>query len=170
MIGEKELQLDAKSAAAAADARSDDKTPRVVLSARRRLASACARARAAWARYAGSDKVQQAGSRVSATAAALTRMGTRLADRIPQTPAKRALLAICLVYVTYALLSSSLATLRGWWRSHFGGNIVIILASSQGGGVMRWKSPNEWALEYTSIANKKHYAGLQGEHRRRQEG
>ncbi|KAI9894198.1 MAG: alpha-1,6-mannosyltransferase [Vezdaea aestivalis] len=39
-----------------------------------------------------------------------------------------------------------------------GSRFVIILAANQGGGVMEWKGPREWAIERDSIRNKKHYA------------
>jgi mannan polymerase II complex MNN10 subunit len=39
-----------------------------------------------------------------------------------------------------------------------GGNkYVIILAANQGGGVMEWKGPREWAIERDSVKNKKKY-------------
>ncbi|MCJ1408993.1 alpha-1,6-mannosyltransferase [Ptychographa xylographoides] len=40
-----------------------------------------------------------------------------------------------------------------------GGNkFVIVLAANQGGGVMEWKGPREWAIERDSVKNKKKYA------------
>ena len=39
---------------------------------------------------------------------------------------------------------------------------VIILASNQGGGVMNWKGPQEWAIEKHSIRNKREYAKRHG--------
>ncbi|KAI9846749.1 MAG: alpha-1,6-mannosyltransferase [Thelocarpon superellum] len=40
-----------------------------------------------------------------------------------------------------------------------GGNkFVIILAANEGGGVMEWKGPREWAIERDSVKNKKKYA------------
>lgn len=35
--------------------------------------------------------------------------------------------------------------------------IIIILAANSGGGVLRWKSEQEWAIERLSIANKRNY-------------
>ena len=35
---------------------------------------------------------------------------------------------------------------------------MIILAANQGGGVMEWKGPREWAIERDSVKNKKKYA------------
>lgn len=40
--------------------------------------------------------------------------------------------------------------------------IVIILAANEGGGVQRWKTPQEWSVERSSIANKKEYAEKHG--------
>ncbi|KAF2705228.1 glycosyltransferase family 34 protein, partial [Pleomassaria siparia CBS 279.74] len=38
-----------------------------------------------------------------------------------------------------------------------GSKYVIILAANQGGGVMEWKGPREWAIERDSVKNKKKY-------------
>ncbi|KAI9883376.1 MAG: hypothetical protein M1823_004866 [Watsoniomyces obsoletus] len=38
-----------------------------------------------------------------------------------------------------------------------GSKFVIILAANQGGGVMEWKGPREWAIERDSIKNKRKY-------------
>lgn len=40
--------------------------------------------------------------------------------------------------------------------------VVIILAANEGGGVLKWKSPQEWSVERSSIANKKNYAKIHG--------
>ncbi|KAH3902126.1 related to Probable alpha-1,6-mannosyltransferase MNN10 [Saccharomycodes ludwigii] len=40
--------------------------------------------------------------------------------------------------------------------------IVIILAANVGGGVLRWKSEQEWAIERLSIQNKREYAVRHG--------
>lgn len=40
--------------------------------------------------------------------------------------------------------------------------VVIILAANEGGGVLKWKGPQEWSVERSSIANKKHYAKVHG--------
>lgn len=45
-----------------------------------------------------------------------------------------------------------------------GSNFVIILAANEGGGVMEWKGPREWAIERDSIRNKKKYADRWGYH------
>ncbi|KAA6409593.1 MAG: glycosyltransferase family 34 [Lasallia pustulata] len=39
-----------------------------------------------------------------------------------------------------------------------GSKFVIVLAANQGGGVMEWKGPREWAIERDSVKNKKTYA------------
>lgn len=39
-----------------------------------------------------------------------------------------------------------------------GSKFVIILAANEGGGVMDWKGPREWAIERDSVRNKKRYA------------
>jgi mannan polymerase II complex MNN10 subunit len=55
---------------------------------------------------------------------------------------------------------------RYWWRRSkvLGGGkkFVIILAANQGGGVMEWKGPREWAIERDSIRNKRKYANRWG--------
>ncbi|QDS68167.1 hypothetical protein FKW77_010399 [Venturia effusa] len=45
-------------------------------------------------------------------------------------------------------------------KSFLGGGekFVIILAANQGGGVMEWKGPREWAIERDSVKNKQAYA------------
>lgn len=40
--------------------------------------------------------------------------------------------------------------------------VVIILAANEGGGVFKWKGPQEWSVERSSIANKKQYAKRHG--------
>ena len=40
--------------------------------------------------------------------------------------------------------------------------IVIILAANNGGGVLKWKSEQEWAIERISIENKRSYAKRHG--------
>jgi mannan polymerase II complex MNN10 subunit len=40
--------------------------------------------------------------------------------------------------------------------------IVIILGANLEGGVNKWKGPNEWSIERSSIWNKKTYASLHG--------
>ncbi|KAK6609242.1 glycosyltransferase family 34 protein [Botrytis cinerea] len=56
--------------------------------------------------------------------------------------------------------------LHYWWRraTHLGGGkkFVIILAANQGGGVMEWKGPREWAIERDSVKNKRKYANKWG--------
>lgn len=38
-----------------------------------------------------------------------------------------------------------------------GSKFVVVLAANQGGGVMEWKGPREWAIERDSVKNKKKY-------------
>ncbi|TQS34717.1 hypothetical protein Golomagni_04887 [Golovinomyces magnicellulatus] len=56
--------------------------------------------------------------------------------------------------------------LHYWWRRAklLGGgkNFVVILAANQGGGVMEWKGPREWAIERDSVKNKSKYTDLWG--------
>ena len=40
----------------------------------------------------------------------------------------------------------------------------MILAANKGGGVIELKTPQQWASERESIANKRHYANLWGYH------
>lgn len=40
--------------------------------------------------------------------------------------------------------------------------VVIILAANEGGGVFKWKGPQDWSVERSSIANKKDYAKRHG--------
>ncbi|GAB7342605.1 hypothetical protein MBLNU457_g0776t1 [Dothideomycetes sp. NU457] len=43
-----------------------------------------------------------------------------------------------------------------------GAKFVLILAANQGGGVMEWKGPREWAIERDSVKNKKKYVSEWG--------
>ncbi|KAG7930918.1 hypothetical protein KL934_004544 [Ogataea polymorpha] len=45
---------------------------------------------------------------------------------------------------------------------HKNPRVVIILAANEGGGVQRWKTPQEWSVERSSIANKREYAEQHG--------
>ncbi|KAI9829915.1 MAG: alpha-1,6-mannosyltransferase [Phylliscum demangeonii] len=45
-----------------------------------------------------------------------------------------------------------------------GGKFVILLAANEGGGVMTWKGPRQWAIERDSVKNKKSYAQRWGYH------
>ncbi|AQZ12249.1 MNN10 (YDR245W) [Zygosaccharomyces parabailii] len=57
-----------------------------------------------------------------------------------------------------------------WWTRlfyrlfnwHSEPKIVIILAANEGGGVLKWKNEQEWAIERLSINNKKAYAKKHG--------
>jgi len=59
-----------------------------------------------------------------------------------------------------------LAALRYHWRrsTKLGGGkkFVVILAANQGGGVMEWKGPREWAIERDSVRNKRKYVAKWG--------
>ncbi|KAL8672257.1 MAG: hypothetical protein Q9168_003280 [Polycauliona sp. 1 TL-2023] len=61
--------------------------------------------------------------------------------------------AIVVFYVTPLHRAYRKASLLGG-----GSKFVIILAANQGGGVMEWKGPREWAIERDSVKNKKKYA------------
>ncbi|KAI4088788.1 MAG: hypothetical protein LQ344_005841 [Seirophora lacunosa] len=63
------------------------------------------------------------------------------------------ILAIIVFYVTPMHRAYRRASLLGG-----GSQFVIILAANQGGGVMEWKGPREWAIERDSVRNKKKYA------------
>ncbi|KAI1006059.1 putative alpha-1,6-mannosyltransferase [Podosphaera aphanis] len=56
--------------------------------------------------------------------------------------------------------------LHYWWRRAkvLGGGkkFVVMLAANQGGGVMEWKGPREWAIERDSVKNKKKYVSRWG--------
>lgn len=68
---------------------------------------------------------------------------------LAMTPKRRVALVLAVTLSTlYMLYTTLLAP-----HSRF----VVILASNQGGGVMDWKGPQEWAIERASIKNKKDY-------------
>ena len=45
-----------------------------------------------------------------------------------------------------------------------GSKFVVILATNQGGGVMEWKNPRQWAIERNTIRNKHQYTQRWGYH------
>lgn len=49
-----------------------------------------------------------------------------------------------------------------WFARSKDPRFVIILAANEGGGVLRWKNEQEWAIEHISIANKRAYAKRHG--------
>lgn len=65
------------------------------------------------------------------------------------------LLLIPLSVLAYLILQSK-------HRKKSPSKIVMILAVNEGGGVERWKTPQEWSVERSSIANKKGYAERHG--------
>ncbi|KAG2732708.1 hypothetical protein G9P44_003698 [Scheffersomyces stipitis] len=69
---------------------------------------------------------------------------------------------ITLALVTLVFLSffTSIPFVPHWSVSS--PKVVIILAANEGGGVLKWKSPQEWSVERSSIANKKNYAKTHG--------
>ena len=78
----------------------------------------------------------------------------------------RASILLLLLGILVLMMLSPIVT-RGFRTSrHFGGGnrFVIILAANKGGGVMEWKTGNQWATERESIANKQDYAERWGYH------
>ncbi|KIV92022.1 hypothetical protein PV10_06501 [Exophiala mesophila] len=75
---------------------------------------------------------------------------------------------IILSIVTLTTLLMSQINLRGRYRSNSrlggGSKFVIVLGANEGGGVMEWKGPREWAIERDSVKNKKRYADRWGYH------
>ncbi|KAK3059122.1 alpha-1,6-mannosyltransferase [Extremus antarcticus] len=71
-----------------------------------------------------------------------------------------------LVMMLLMILLFTNKTVNYWYRrtSWLGGGskFVIILGANQGGGVMDWKGPREWAIERDSVKNKKKYAAEWG--------
>ncbi len=60
----------------------------------------------------------------------------------------------------------TILAIQYWWRRApwLGGGkkFVVILAANQGGGVMEWKGPREWAIERDSVKNKRKYVAKWG--------
>ncbi|KAI9819628.1 MAG: alpha-1,6-mannosyltransferase [Pycnora praestabilis] len=67
------------------------------------------------------------------------------------------IVAVIIFYVTPVHQIYRRASLLGG-----GSKFVIILAANQGGGVMEWKGPREWAIERDSIRNKRKYVNKWG--------
>lgn len=71
-------------------------------------------------------------------------------------------------YWRYIVLTLSALTMLGFFGALLtvigqkDPKVVIILAANEGGGVQRWKTPQEWSVERSSIANKKEYAKKHG--------
>ena len=85
----------------------------------------------------------------------------RLNLRYPRASILLLLLGILVFMVLSPIVTRGLRTSR-----HFGGGnrFVIILAANKGGGVMEWKTGNQWATERESIANKQDYVENWGYH------
>ncbi|GMG18916.1 unnamed protein product [Ambrosiozyma monospora] len=66
--------------------------------------------------------------------------------------------------ITYSILTllSIVGLLLLFKRSPPDSEIVIVLAANEGGGVQRWKTPQDWSVERSSITNKKDYAKAHG--------
>ncbi|KAI0462183.1 alpha-1,6-mannosyltransferase [Komagataella kurtzmanii] len=69
-----------------------------------------------------------------------------------------------LILLVFLLLVSTFtsAPLVPHFHSNKDPRVVIILAANEGGGVQKWKGPQEWSVERSSIANKKKYASKHG--------
>ncbi|KIW65575.1 hypothetical protein PV04_07821 [Phialophora macrospora] len=73
---------------------------------------------------------------------------------------------LSIVTLTTVLLSQTNVLRRYRGNSHLGGGskFVIVLGANEGGGVMEWKGPREWAIERDSVKNKRRYAERWGYH------
>lgn len=69
-------------------------------------------------------------------------------------------ITLALVTLVFLLFFTSIPFVPHWLVSS--PKVVIILAANEGGGVLKWKSPQEWSVERSSIANKKNYAKTHG--------
>ncbi|KAK9457590.1 galactosyl transferase GMA12/MNN10 family-domain-containing protein [Dipodascopsis uninucleata] len=97
----------------------------------------------------------------SSRASRLFQRLSRSPVRLKQVLLRRRILAFMVfTFILIWIVNGEMPLLpRLWFRSS---KFVIILAVNQGGGVMQWKGPNEWAVEKKSIANKKAYAKRHG--------
>ncbi|PBP23904.1 galactosyl transferase GMA12/MNN10 family protein [Diplocarpon rosae] len=90
----------------------------------------------------------------------------RLMNVVSRTSRKsRIRLLMVLALITAVILFYTTPARYYWRRTKFlggGKKHVIILAANQGGGVMEWKGPREWAIERDSVRNKKKYAAKWG--------
>ncbi|KAF2400346.1 hypothetical protein EJ06DRAFT_477200 [Trichodelitschia bisporula] len=104
--------------------------------------------------YADKEKLGRGRGRVARAKEVLAFVG-RVAWRF------RLRLAVVSTFLLCVLLFYVTPLHRAYRRSSMlgGGNkFVIILGANEGGGVMEWKGPREWAIERDSIKNKKNYA------------
>lgn len=72
---------------------------------------------------------------------------------------KKLLLLICVL--AFISFFTSAPIIPHWFLPQ-SPRVVIILAANEGGGVFKWKGPQEWSVERSSIANKKEYAKRHG--------
>lgn len=90
---------------------------------------------------------------------------------IPQVPVRQVLAALPLPGRYLRLVGVCLVL--AWWVWLNGAHlpfvsrfalpkVVIILAANEGGGVVKWKGPQEWLIERSLIANKQAYARRHG--------
>ncbi|KAH7124079.1 galactosyl transferase GMA12/MNN10 family-domain-containing protein [Dendryphion nanum] len=103
--------------------------------------------------YAEKEKLGRGRFQGNKVAQVLTRIGRNL-WRMKRSVGAVLLFVLCIIifYVTPLHRVYRHSSLFG------GGNkFVIILAANQGGGVMEWKGPREWAIERDSVKNKKKY-------------
>lgn len=99
----------------------------------------------------------------------MPREGTKLAKLrilILQTSRKAKIRLLIVTAFIFMIILFYMTPLHYWWRRSkvLGGGkkFVIILAANQGGGVMEWKGPREWAIERDSVKNKKKYVNRWG--------
>ncbi|KAJ9615820.1 alpha-1,6-mannosyltransferase [Cladophialophora chaetospira] len=73
---------------------------------------------------------------------------------------------LSIVTLSTFILSHTNVLSRYRGNSHLGGGskFVLVLGANEGGGVMEWKGPREWAIERDSVKNKKRYADRWGYH------
>lgn len=96
----------------------------------------------------------------SAYASAKPSSPNGLARWLQRTSTLQRTVAAAVVLVTCLLLFTSVPFLPH--ISKPAPRVVVILAANEGGGVLRWKLPQEWLVERLLIANKKHYARTHG--------
>ncbi|KAI9740822.1 MAG: alpha-1,6-mannosyltransferase [Claussenomyces sp. TS43310] len=91
---------------------------------------------------------------------------SRIWSMMGRTSRKLKLRLLIVLAFVFAIILFYTTPLHYYWRRapFLGGGkkFVIILAANQGGGVMEWKGPREWAIERDSVRNKRKYAAKWG--------
>ncbi|OWB58489.1 hypothetical protein B5S28_g4527 [[Candida] boidinii] len=69
---------------------------------------------------------------------------------------------ICLLFLSFYTNAPFIPHFNNFTNNKSDAKIVLILAANPGGGVLKWKGPQEWSVERSSISNKQNYCKRHG--------